>query len=119
MGRLRHHRLAPAGDAMSRLGPALRATAWLSSAQIAAQALGLVTALVLARRLGLVGFGEYALAGAVLFVANVGTTFGTDMVLVREIAASRAVRRAGAATLVQLSLSAVVVGALWLGAPPL
>ena len=102
---------------MSRSGSTLRATAWVSGAQVTAQALGLVMTLVLARRLGLVGFGEYALASAVLFVANVGTTFGTDMVLVREIAASGVVRRAGAAALLQLGLSVVVVGALWAAAP--
>ena len=102
---------------MSRSGSALRATAWVSGAQVTAQALGLVMTLVLARRLGLVGFGEYALASAVLFVANVVTTFGTDMVLVREIAAAGVVRRAGAAALLQLGLSVAVVGALWPVAP--
>jgi O-antigen/teichoic acid export membrane protein len=73
--------------------------------------------LVLASRLGLVGFGEYALVSAVLFVANVGTTFGTDMVLVREIACTGQTRRAAAATLVQLCLSLVVVCVLWSAAP--
>jgi O-antigen/teichoic acid export membrane protein len=39
---------------------------------------------VLAARLGVTGLGEYALVSAVVFVANVATTFGTDMVLVRR-----------------------------------
>ena len=102
---------------MRRVGPACRAAAWLGVAQITGQALGLVMTLILARRLGLVGFGEYALVSAVFYVANVGTTFGTDMVLVRDIAASRQTRTTAAATVVQLGLSIVVVCVLWLAAP--
>jgi O-antigen/teichoic acid export membrane protein len=94
-----------------------RAAAWLVAAQVLAQAIGLATTLLLASRLGLAGFGEYALAGAVLYVANVGTSFGTDMVLVRDVAASRDTRRTAAAAIVQLGLSVAVIVILWVVAP--
>jgi len=101
----------------NRSASAMRGAAWLGSSQVIGQALGLFTALVLARRLGLAGFGEYALVSAVLYVANVATSFGTDMVLVRDVAASRHLRRAGAATVVQLGLSVAAVALLWSLAP--
>lgn len=94
-----------------------RAAVGLGAAQVVGQAAGLGMALVLARRLGVAGFGEYALVSAVFYVANVATTFGTDMALVRDIAASRQVRGVGAALVVQMALSLLAVAVMWLVAP--
>jgi O-antigen/teichoic acid export membrane protein len=77
--------------------------------RVAAQGLAVVMTVVLAARLGVTGLGEYALVSAVVFVANVATTFGTDMVLVREIAAGGRVARSVAALMVQLALSALAI----------
>ena len=78
----------------------------MASAQVAGQGLAVVTAVLLARRLGAHGFGVYAVAVAVVFVANVVTTFGTDMVLIREIARDGRLDRRGPALRLQLALTA-------------
>ena len=72
---------------MSTVAAVPRNTGVLFVGRVAAQGLAVVMTVVLAARLGVTGLGEYALVSAVVFVANVATTFGTDMVLVREIAA--------------------------------
>ncbi|HZS13038.1 MAG TPA: oligosaccharide flippase family protein [Candidatus Dormibacteraeota bacterium] len=102
---------------MSRAAPGPRAALGLGAAQVAGQVIGLGMMLALAHRLGLAGFGEYAVVSAIVFVANVGTSFGTDMVLVREIAASGSVRRVAAATTVQLGLSLLAIAVLWTLSP--
>ena len=96
-----------------------RRTGALLGAQIAGQGLAVVTSVLLTRRLGVSGFGVYAFVTAAVFVANVGTTFGTDMVLIREIAADhrRDLRpgRCAAALVLQIILSAFVIAVLLVG----
>lgn len=86
-----------------------RSTSAIAAAQLAGQALAVVTAVLLARRLGVRGFGVYAFVTAVVFVANVATTFGTDMVVIREVAQEHRIDRCADAVGVQLSLSAVAI----------
>lgn len=69
----------------------------------------LVFTLVIAARLGEAGFGAYAFMTAVLFLGNVVTTFGTDMLILRSVAAAREVNLLPAALLLQLILSAVFI----------
>ncbi len=58
------------------------------TARIGAQAsLVIVTLYLLARAFSVKGFGEYAFISALILIANVLTTFGSDMYLIREIAA--------------------------------
>jgi O-antigen/teichoic acid export membrane protein len=64
---------------------------------------------MLARRLGSAGFGAYALMAATIVVGNMLTTFGTDMVLMREIAAHDDLSGLPAALMIQLVLSALCV----------
>jgi O-antigen/teichoic acid export membrane protein len=45
----------------------------------------LFTVLV-ARSLGVIGFGQYAFVAALIVLGNVATTFGTDTLLIREVA---------------------------------
>ena len=94
---------------MSTVAAVPRNTGVLFVGRVAAQGLAVVMTVVLAARLGVTGLGEYALVSAVVFVANVATTFGTDMVLVREIAAGGPVTRWVAALVVQLGLSALAI----------
>jgi O-antigen/teichoic acid export membrane protein len=61
-------------------------TMWVGAAQITGQLAAVVTAVLLARRLGVEGFGIYAFATVTIFVVNVVTTFGTDLVLIRDVA---------------------------------
>ncbi len=72
-----------------------------------------VFTVVLARRLGITGFGEYALIAALIYVANSLTTFGTDMALIREIAAQDDLSSLPAALIIQLALSVLLIAAIW------
>src|SRR5271157_2618085 len=71
-----------------------------------------VFTVVLARRLGITGFGEYALIAALIYVANSLTTFGTDMALIREIAAQDDLSSLPAALIIQLALSVLLIAAI-------
>ncbi len=73
--------------------------------------------ILLARFLGSRGFGEYAFMAAVIFLANSLTTFGTDLLLIREIAAHDRLDLLPAALVLQLLLSALVILAIWFLAP--
>jgi O-antigen/teichoic acid export membrane protein len=103
--------------AVSGVSAVPRNAAWLFIGRIVGQALAVVMTVLLAARLGLVGLGQYAFISAVVFLANVATTFGTDMVLIREIAGAGRVNRWSAALAVQLGLSGLAVGLIWLAAP--
>ncbi len=92
---------------------------WLLAARIGAQGLAVLFTVMLARRLGIAGFGEYAFMAAAIFLGNTLTSFGTDMLLIREIASHADFSRLPAALLIQLALSALFVTLVWLGAPAL
>ena len=97
-------------DPQTRLG---RNALWMVASRFGAQGLAVVFTVLLARRLGSAGFGEYAFIAAVLFVANALTTFGTDMLLIREIAAQADLSRLPAALVVQLVLSVLLIAVAW------
>jgi O-antigen/teichoic acid export membrane protein len=88
---------------------------WLLLARLAAQAQGMLLAVLVARRLGEAGFGLYSLVTALVFVGNVFTTFGTDTWLVRQVARQRQVElpEVPAALGLQLILSVGTIAALW------
>lgn len=58
---------------------------WTVLSRYGAQGLAVVSNILLARYLGAEGFGEYALASAVLLIGNAFTNFGMDMVLIRKL----------------------------------
>lgn len=82
--------------------------------RFSAQGLAVVFTILLARRLGSAGFGEYAFIATVIFVANGLTTFGTDMLLIREIAAQADLSRLPAALVLQLVLSSLFIAVVWM-----
>ena len=86
---------------------------WMIISRIGAQGMAVVFTILLARRLGSAGFGEYAFIAAVIFVANALTTFGTDMLLIREIAANGDLSRLLSALVVQLALSGLFIAVVW------
>jgi polysaccharide transporter, PST family len=86
---------------------------WMILSRLGAQGLAVVFTVLLARRLGSTGFGEYAFIAAVIFVANALTTFGTDMLLIREIAANGDLSRLLSALVVQLALSGLFIAVVW------
>ena len=94
----------------------IRHSVWLLLGRLGTQVGVALFTVILARRLGSAGFGEYAFVAAIIFVTNALSTFGTDMLLVREIAAQNDLSRLPAALLLQLILSALVIAATWLWA---
>jgi O-antigen/teichoic acid export membrane protein len=80
---------------------------WLLLARLITQGALIFSTVLIARALGVVGFGEYAFVAALIALGNVATTFGTDTLLIREIARDRRdkVGLAGAAIWLQLALS--------------
>jgi len=102
-------------DKESQLG---KDSLWVLMARLGAQgALALFTILI-ARRLGSEGFGEYVFIASAVFIGNMLTTFGTDMLLIREIAARRDFSQFIPSLLLQLFLSIVIIIIAWV-LPPL
>src|SRR5512140_2768818 len=90
---------------------------WLLASRVGTQALMVLFTILLAQRLGSAGFGEYAFLAATIFIGNMLTTFGTDILLMREIASRRDFSQLPAALLLQLGLSALFVVLVGFGAP--
>lgn len=63
----------------------LKNITWTVISRYGAQGLAVVSNILLARYLGVEGFGEYALASAVLLIGNAFTNFGMDMILIRKL----------------------------------
>lgn len=91
-----------------------RDSLWLLIARIGAQGAMVVVTYMLAWRMGAAGFGEYAFMAAVVVIGNVLTTFGSDMVLIREIAAKGDFSEVPSALVIQLMLSFVFIGCVFL-----
>jgi O-antigen/teichoic acid export membrane protein len=87
---------------------------WLLIARIGAQGAMVVVTFVLARRMGASGFGGYAFIAAVVVIGNVLTTFGSDMVLIREIAAKGDFSDVPSVLVLQLVLSSAFIGCVFL-----
>jgi len=90
---------------------------WMLLARVGSQGLAVVFTLLVARQLGSQAFGEYAFMAAVVALGNALTTFGTDMLLIRQIAAQGEVTGLGDALLLQLALSGGFIAAVLLAAP--
>jgi len=90
---------------------------WMIISRFGTQGLTVLFTLVLARRLGSAGFGAYAFIAAVIFVGNALTTFGTDMLLIREIASRNDLSQLLPALVIQLTLSGGFIAVIWAAAP--
>ncbi len=91
-------------------------SAWLLLARVILQAQAVFLTVMAARRLGQVGFGQFSLIASVVFLGNVLTTFGTDTLLVRQVARGNRGYAQGinAALHLQLLLSILVIAGVWL-----
>ena len=88
---------------------------WLLFARVGAQVSSVLVIYLLARRLSVTGFGEYSFIVATIMIGNTLTTFGSDMYLIREIAANAGFFRLPSALILQLFLSCVYIGVIsWL-----
>ncbi len=81
---------------------------WLLLARLITQGALVMSTVLIARALGVAVFGQYAFVAALIVLGNVVTTFGTDTLLIREVARDRreSAGLVGAALWLQLALSA-------------
>lgn len=82
---------------------------WPLVARLATQIGMALFTVLLARQLGSAVFGAYAFIAAIVTVGNVVTTFGTDMFLIREIAATDDLSGLAPALFLQLALSTTYI----------
>lgn len=92
---------------------------WLFLGRLGSQGLVMLLAILIARRLGEAGLGQYAFLTSLVFLGNLGSTFGTDMLIIREVAARRDFALLPAALYVQLGLAVPLIGLAFLFAPAL
>jgi O-antigen/teichoic acid export membrane protein len=97
-------------------------SAWLFSGRLATQIQLVIFTLLAARGLGVAGFGQYTFIVSVVALGNVLTSFGTDTLLIREVARVRDGKDAliSTALILQLGLSGVFLAGLliWSGLLP-
>ena len=102
---------------MTLLTRLARHSLWLLIARVGAQAAMVLVTYLLARRLGTAGFGEYAFLATAIVIGNTLTTFGTDMYLIREIAAKADFSEIPAVLALQLMLSGLFIVFIFWFAP--
>lgn len=83
---------------------------WLLLERAGTLALVLAFTVGVARQLGEAAFGQWAWLAALTYLGNAFTTFGTDTLLIRNIAQTRSYQQVAAALVWQLTLT----GAWWL-----
>ena len=91
---------------------------WLVLTRVVIQLQLMLFTLLVARRLGVAGFGQYAFIASVILLGNIVTTFGTDTLLIRDVSRVRgtAGTEVPAALWIQLALSVVFIGVIFAGA---
>ena len=90
---------------------------YLLLARIAAQALSILFIALLARRLGVVHFGQFTFIAAIILLGNTFTNFGTDTTLIRELNRAPTPQLIAQAFALQLTLSALWVIATFILKP--
>jgi len=94
---------------MSLFSRLIRNSLWLLTARFGAQVCAVIVTYLLARRLGIEGFGEYSFIAAAIVIGNTLTTFGSDMYLIREIAVKSESSQLSSALILQLVLSCLFI----------
>ncbi len=94
-----------------------RNSLWLLLARVGAQASMVFVTYLLAHRLGIASFGEYAFIATAIVIGNTLTTFGTDMYLIREIAANSDFSELTSVLVLQLVLSCLFIIGVYILAP--
>jgi O-antigen/teichoic acid export membrane protein len=102
---------------MNLLTRLARNSLWLLIARVGAQVSMVIVTYLLAHRLGTAGFGEYAFIATAIVIGNTLTTFGSDMYLIREIAAKSDFSELLSVLILQLVLSCLFIGLVFLLAP--
>ena len=92
---------------------------WLLFARVLTQGLSIVFIAVAARNLGVKVFGHYTILASIVYLGNVFTTYGVDVMLIREIARERRVTQlASTALWVQIYLSLLWCVIFFIGSFP-
>jgi len=102
---------------MNILARLARDSLWLSIARFGTQVCMVVVTYLLARRLSLAEFGEYSFIATAILIGNTLTTFGSDMYLIREIAAKSTFSRLPSAVTLQITLSCLFIIIVFLFVP--
>lgn len=82
---------------------------WLIIARIGTQVGMALFTILIARNMGTKAFGEYAFIASLILIGNVLTTFGTDMLLIRDIAATDDLEWLSPALFIQITLSIIFI----------
>jgi len=93
-------------------------SSWLLLARISTQVLAIVFTILVARKLGETGLGQYSFIATMLFIGNVVTSFGMDTLLIRELARAPQdpAEFVPAALWLQLGLSALFIALVFITA---
>jgi O-antigen/teichoic acid export membrane protein len=83
--------------------------AFSTLSRVASQILAVLSNFILARALGVAGFGEYAFLSAIILIGNALSTFGTDMVLIRKISAEKDYSNISTSLAIQLFISSIFI----------
>ncbi|MBL8049960.1 MAG: oligosaccharide flippase family protein [Anaerolineales bacterium] len=83
--------------------------AFSALSRFASQIVAILSNFILARALGVSGFGEYAFVSAIVLIGNAVTTFGTDMVLIRKISAEKDYSGLSNSLVLQLIISFILI----------
>jgi O-antigen/teichoic acid export membrane protein len=90
---------------------------WLLIARISTQVGLALFTILLARQFGSSVFGEYTFIASIGVIGNVLTTFGTDMLLIREIAGTGKQTDIFPALVIQIFLSAIFIAVVVIVSP--
>jgi O-antigen/teichoic acid export membrane protein len=82
---------------------------WLLLGRFGSQALLLAFTILIARNLGDAGLGWYAFITSVVYLGNLTSTFGTDMLIMREVSANRDFAIVPASLFLQLGISILFI----------
>lgn len=83
--------------------------AFSTFSRFGSQIVAVLSNFILARALGVSGFGEYAFISAIVLIGNAISTFGTDMVLIRKISAEKDYSDISTSLAIQLMISFVFI----------
>ncbi len=92
----------------------LKNIGWTVVSRIGTQGIAVLSNILLARYLGRDGFGEYAFISSILLIGNAFSTFGTDMILIRNLASDERSFTLADGLLLQLLLSLFYVAGVFI-----
>lgn len=93
--------------------PLLENVGWTVVSRVGMQGVAVLSNILLARYLGSDGFGEYAFISSVLLIGNAFSTFGMDMLLIRNLASEENSFNLADGLLLQVLLSLLYIAGVF------